>query len=56
MKDADTAQMIEDIEDQESKLTAWERQFLSSVASREAPLTEKQQTVLLRIWTKVTRN
>ena len=41
------------VEDEDCELTAWEDEFLSSIATRET-LTHKQDEVLLRIWRKAT--
>ena len=49
--------MVDDCEDRESRLTAWEADFLSSIRSRlEAalPLSVKQKATLDKIWDRVT--
>lgn len=49
--------MIEDCEKRESKLTAWEVDFISSIKSqleKDTALSEKQDASLNRIWERVT--
>lgn len=51
-------QMIDDIEDRESRLNDWEREFISSIKSRlddDMNLTTRQEEILERIWHKVTQ-
>lgn len=51
-------QMIDDIEDRESRLNDWEREFISSIKSRlddDMNLTTRQEEILERIWNKVTQ-
>ena len=50
-------QMIEDCEKRESKLTAWEVEFIQSLRERidsDKPLSEKQDILLNEIWERVT--
>ncbi len=50
--------MIEDCEKRESRLTDWERDFISSVSEhlgRGRALTPKQAETLERIWDKATK-
>lgn len=49
--------MIEDCEKRESKLTAWEVDFIASLRGRiddDYPLTEKQAARLTQVWERVT--
>lgn len=49
--------MLDDIEQRESKLTDWEREFVDSISQRVGSgqgLTEKQDECLVRIWERVT--
>lgn len=51
------AQMVEDCENRESKLTDWERGFIDSLSKQLAEgrrLTEKQAAALDEIWERVT--
>ena len=51
-------QMIDDVEDRESRLNDWEREFISSIKSRlddDMDLTTRQEEILERIWNKVTQ-
>ena len=51
-------QMIDDIEDRESRVNDWEREFISSIKSRlddDMNLTTRQEEILERIWNKVTQ-
>lgn len=51
------AQMIEDCENRESKLSDWERSFIDSISKQMADgrtLTEKQAERLDAIWERVT--
>lgn len=57
MATEDHAQMIEDCENRESKLTEWERTFIDSIGRQLAAgraLTEKQDERLNEIWDRVT--
>lgn len=50
-------QMIDDCERRESKLTAWESDFIDSLAGRICrghTLTDKQAEILLKIWDRIT--
>jgi hypothetical protein len=49
--------LVEDCEKRESRLSAWEREFIDSVGARlraEKPLSEKQTDCLMRVWGKAT--
>ncbi len=49
--------MVEDCEARESRLTDWERKFISSIGEQlenERPLSEKQVESLEQIWDRVT--
>lgn len=49
--------MIDDCERRESKLTAWESDFIDSLAGRICrghTLTDKQAEILLKIWDRIT--
>jgi hypothetical protein len=51
------AQMVDDCETRESKLTDWERSFIDSLSKQLADgrrLTEKQAERLEEIWERVT--
>ncbi len=51
------SKMVEDCEARESRLTDWERRFISSIGEQlenERPLSEKQVESLERIWDRVT--
>ena len=53
----DVAQMIEDCENRQHKLSEWEQSFIDSIShqlSKGRVLTEKQIETLWRIWDKVT--
>lgn len=53
----DHAQMIQDCESRESKLTDWERTFIDSLTKQVADgraLTEAQSEKLNEIWDRVT--
>ena len=50
-------QMIDDCERRESKLTAWEYEFIDSLANRVCrghTLTDKQAEKLQKIWDRIT--
>ena len=50
-------QMIDDCERRESKLTAWESDFIDSLANRVCrghTLTDKQAEKLQKIWDRIT--
>lgn len=50
-------QMVDDCENRDSRLSAWEADFLSSIKSRlidKRPLTERQIETLDQIWEKAT--
>lgn len=47
-------QMVEDCEHRESRMTAWECQFIDSLSRLERPPTEKQVETLNAIWDRVT--
>ena len=52
-------QLIEDCEARDTKLSAWDVDFLSSIRTRldrKVSLTPKQLTVLEDIWERATRN
>jgi hypothetical protein len=49
--------MVEDCEKRESKLTAWEAEFIASLRGRldaEMGLTDKQAAQLEKVWERVT--
>lgn len=50
----EVAQMIEDCENRESAMSAWEIAFIDSISRQERPLTEKQAATLESIWDRVT--
>lgn len=57
MADDDIAQMIEDCEARDSKLSEWEQQFIDSIGRQLAEhggLSQKQQERLTAIWERVT--
>lgn len=57
MADDDIAQMIEDCEARDSKLSEWEQQFIDSIGrqlSRTGSLSPKQQERLEQIWERIT--
>lgn len=53
----DIAQMIEDCEARDSKLSEWEQQFIDSIGrqlSRTGGLSQKQTERLEQIWERIT--
>ena len=57
MADDDIAQMIEDCEARDSKLSEWEQQFIDSIGAqlaRTGGLSQKQRKRLEEIWNRVT--
>ncbi len=57
MADDDIAQMIEDCEARDSKLSEWEQQFIDSIGAqlaRTGGLSQKQRERLEEIWNRVT--
>jgi len=56
-KASDIAQMIEDCEARDSKLSEWEQQFIDSISrqlAKNGSLSQKQRERLEIIWEKVT--
>lgn len=54
---SEQSQIIEDCEKRESKLTAWESDFIDSLANRVCrghTLTDKQAEKLQKIWDRIT--
>lgn len=54
---SDWAQLIEDCENRESRMSDWERAFVDSVKARAEsgkPLSDKRRDTLSTIWEKVT--
>ena len=57
MSDNDIAQMIEDCEARDSKLSEWEQQFIDSIGrqlAKNGSLSQKQRDRLEEIWNRVT--
>lgn len=57
MADDDIAQMIEDCEARDSKLSEWEQQFIDSIGrqlARTGWLSQKQRERLEQIWERIT--
>lgn len=57
MADDDIAQMIEDCEARDSKLSEWEQQFIDSIGRQLAEhggLSQKQRERLEQIWERIT--
>lgn len=57
MADDDIAQMIEDCEARDSKLSEWEQQFIDSIgrqSARTGGLSQKQTERLKQIWERIT--
>ena len=57
MADDDIAQMIEDCEARDSKLSEWEQQFIDSIGrqlAKTGSLSPKQRERLEQIWERVT--
>lgn len=55
--DDDIAQMIEDCEARDSKLSEWEQQFIASIGEQLAEgggLSQKQRERLEQIWERIT--
>jgi hypothetical protein len=55
--DDETLQLIEDCENRESRLTAWEHDFVAAIRSqveRGSELTEKQKAKLDTVWERAT--
>ena len=52
-------QLIDDCEKRDSKLSAWDADFLVSIRERleqKRPLSQKQSNILDDIWERATRN
>ena len=57
MADDDIAQMIEDCEARDSKLSEWEQQFIDSIGrqlAKNGSLSQKQRERLEQIWERIT--
>ena len=53
----DIAQMIEDCEARDTKLSEWEQQFIDSISrqlAKNGSLSQKQQEKLEAIWERIT--
>lgn len=53
----DIPEMLQDCENRESKLSAWEQSFLQSLSeqyTKKGSLSEKQYDILEKIWNRVT--
>jgi hypothetical protein len=45
--------LVEQIEEHESKLTDWERQFIEDIQKNDYTLTEKQNSMIIKIHHRV---